>query len=55
MGVMLNVFRDTSVTAMNSLAHGRFRIVTPHAPGYPVHLVSRVVRNATGLLRQREL
>jgi hypothetical protein len=47
---MLNVFKDTSLTALNSFVHGGIHVLTRHASGYPEHLVAQVVRNSNGLL-----
>jgi hypothetical protein len=47
---MLNVFRDTSLSALNSFVHGGIHVVTRHAVGYPENLVRQVVRNSNGLV-----
>jgi hypothetical protein len=46
---MLNVFKETSLTALNSFVHGGIHVLTRHASGYPGHLVEQVVRNSNGL------
>ena len=47
---MLNVFKETSLTALNSFVHGGIHVLTRHASGYPEHLVAQVVRNSNGLV-----
>lgn len=47
---MLNVFKETSLTALNSFVHGGIHVLTRHASGYPEHLVAQVVRNSNGLM-----
>lgn len=47
---MLNVFKETSLTALNSFVHGGIHVLTRHASGYPENLVAQVVRNSNGLM-----
>ena len=47
---MLNVFKDTSLTALNSFVHGGIHVLSREVTGYPEHLVAQVVRNSNGLL-----
>ena len=47
---MLNVFKETSLTALNSFVHGGIHVLTRHASGYPEHLVAQVVRNSNSLM-----
>lgn len=47
---MLNVFRDTSLSALNSFVHGGIHVINRHEVGYPESLVGQVVRNSNGLV-----
>lgn len=47
---MLGVFRETSLSALNSFVHGGIHVVNRHAVGFPEHLVGQIVRNSNGLL-----
>lgn len=45
---MLNVFKETSLTALNSLVHGGIHVLTRNASGYSERSVAQVVRNSSG-------
>ena len=47
---MVNVFRSTSLAALNSFVHGGIHVLARDVTGYPEHLVGQVVRNSNGLL-----
>lgn len=47
---MLNVFKGTSLSALNSFVHGGIHVVNRHEVGYPDRLVGQIVRNSNGLV-----
>jgi hypothetical protein len=47
---MLEVFKATSLAALNSFVHSGIHVLTRQMTGYPEQLVGQVVRNSNGLV-----
>src|SRR6185369_5245988 len=47
---MLEVFKGTSLAALNSFVHSGIHVLTRQVTGYPERLVGQVVRNSNGLM-----